>query len=143
MASKGLNSNVQCLLLLFFYLFLNHNAIYSHFTVCLKNVNGTKYNLPATTWLCNVYVKLTLPAFQFAVTVIYPHYLCLIFASSIYVFVGTSDPYVKFKIAGKEVFRSKTIHKNLNPVWDERVSLVVETLRDPLYVKVNTSIYYF
>lgn len=51
--------------------------------------------------------------------------------------VGTSDPYVKFKIAGKEVFRSKTIHKNLNPVWDERVSLLVETLRDPLYVKVQ------
>uniref|UniRef100_A0A669BDG7 Multiple C2 and transmembrane domain containing 1 n=1 Tax=Oreochromis niloticus TaxID=8128 RepID=A0A669BDG7_ORENI len=50
---------------------------------------------------------------------------------------GTSDPYVKFKIAGKEVFRSKTIHKNLNPVWDERVSLLVETLRDPLYVKVQ------
>lgn len=50
---------------------------------------------------------------------------------------GTSDPYVKFKIAGKEVFRSKTIHKNLNPVWDERVSLHVETLRDPLYVKVQ------
>uniref|UniRef100_A0A3B4V1W4 Multiple C2 and transmembrane domain containing 1 n=1 Tax=Seriola dumerili TaxID=41447 RepID=A0A3B4V1W4_SERDU len=49
---------------------------------------------------------------------------------------STSDPYVKFKIAGKEVFRSKTIHKNLNPVWDERVSLHVETLRDPLYVKV-------
>uniref|UniRef100_A0A8D3CF41 Multiple C2 and transmembrane domain containing 1 n=1 Tax=Scophthalmus maximus TaxID=52904 RepID=A0A8D3CF41_SCOMX len=49
---------------------------------------------------------------------------------------GTSDPYVKFKIAGKEVFRSKTIHKNLNPVWDERASLHVETLRDPLYVKV-------
>uniref|UniRef100_A0A7N9AUT2 Multiple C2 domains, transmembrane 1a n=1 Tax=Mastacembelus armatus TaxID=205130 RepID=A0A7N9AUT2_9TELE len=49
---------------------------------------------------------------------------------------GTSDPYVKFKIAGKEVFRSKTIHKNLNPVWDDRISLHVETLRDPLYVKV-------
>ncbi|XP_024909023.1 multiple C2 and transmembrane domain-containing protein 1 isoform X2 [Cynoglossus semilaevis] len=49
---------------------------------------------------------------------------------------GTSDPYVKFKIAGKEVFRSKTIHKNLNPVWDERVTLHVETLREPLYVKV-------
>lgn len=45
---------------------------------------------------------------------------------------------MKFKIAGKEVFRSKTIHKNLNPVWDERVSLLVETLRDPLYVKVHT-----
>ncbi|XP_061762219.1 multiple C2 and transmembrane domain-containing protein 1-like isoform X2 [Nerophis ophidion] len=49
---------------------------------------------------------------------------------------GTSDPYVKFKIAGKEVFRSKTIHKNLNPVWDERVTILVESLRDPLYVKV-------
>ncbi|KAK7164995.1 hypothetical protein R3I94_003394 [Phoxinus phoxinus] len=49
---------------------------------------------------------------------------------------GTSDPYVKFKIAGKEVFRSKTIHKNLNPVWDEKVSLLVESLREPLYVKV-------
>ncbi|KAF3701725.1 Multiple C2 and transmembrane domain-containing protein 1 [Channa argus] len=31
---------------------------------------------------------------------------------------GSSDPYVKFKLAGKEVFRSKTIHKNLNPVFD-------------------------
>lgn len=50
---------------------------------------------------------------------------------------GTSDPYVKFKIAGKEVFRSKTIHKNLNPVWEEKVSLLVESLREPLYVKVN------
>ncbi|XP_061623235.1 multiple C2 and transmembrane domain-containing protein 1 isoform X4 [Phyllopteryx taeniolatus] len=49
---------------------------------------------------------------------------------------GTSDPYVKFKIAGKEVFRSKTIHKNLNPMWDERATLLVESLRDPLYVKV-------
>uniref|UniRef100_A0AAZ3RLJ3 C2 domain-containing protein n=1 Tax=Oncorhynchus tshawytscha TaxID=74940 RepID=A0AAZ3RLJ3_ONCTS len=49
---------------------------------------------------------------------------------------GTSDPYVKFKIAGKEVFRSRTINKNLNPVWDERVSLLVDSLREPLYVKV-------
>ncbi|KAJ8006138.1 hypothetical protein DPEC_G00125130 [Dallia pectoralis] len=49
---------------------------------------------------------------------------------------GTSDPYVKFKISGKEVFRSRTINKNLNPVWDERVSLLVDSLREPLYVKV-------
>ncbi|KAI4891820.1 hypothetical protein NFI96_016547, partial [Prochilodus magdalenae] len=49
---------------------------------------------------------------------------------------GTSDPYVKFKIAGKEVFRSKIIHKNLNPVWDEKVKLLVDNLREPLYVKV-------
>uniref|UniRef100_A0A673LT15 Multiple C2 and transmembrane domain-containing protein 1-like n=1 Tax=Sinocyclocheilus rhinocerous TaxID=307959 RepID=A0A673LT15_9TELE len=49
---------------------------------------------------------------------------------------GTSDPYVKFKIAGKEVFRSKIIHKNLNPVWDERVCLIVDNLQEPLYFKV-------
>ncbi|XP_030622951.1 multiple C2 and transmembrane domain-containing protein 1 [Chanos chanos] len=50
--------------------------------------------------------------------------------------VGTSDPYVKFKIAGKEVFRSKIVYRNLNPVWDERVSLLVDSLQEPLYVKV-------
>ncbi|KAM4052091.1 multiple C2 and transmembrane domain-containing protein 1 isoform 2-T2 [Anomaloglossus baeobatrachus] len=49
---------------------------------------------------------------------------------------GTSDPYVKFKIGGKEVFRSKTIHKNLNPVWEEKVSLLIENFKEPLYVKV-------
>ncbi|XP_062873797.1 multiple C2 and transmembrane domain-containing protein 1-like [Trichomycterus rosablanca] len=49
---------------------------------------------------------------------------------------GTSDPYVKFKIAGKEVFRSKIIHKNLNPVWEEKVTLLLDNLKEPLYVKV-------
>uniref|UniRef100_A0A8C8FAW7 C2 domain-containing protein n=1 Tax=Oncorhynchus tshawytscha TaxID=74940 RepID=A0A8C8FAW7_ONCTS len=49
---------------------------------------------------------------------------------------GTSDPYVKFKLCGKEVFRSKTIHKNLNPVWDEGTKLLVDSLQEPLYVKV-------
>uniref|UniRef100_A0A673W7F3 Multiple C2 and transmembrane domain containing 1 n=1 Tax=Salmo trutta TaxID=8032 RepID=A0A673W7F3_SALTR len=42
----------------------------------------------------------------------------------------------EFKIGGKEVFRSKTINKNLNPVWEEKVSLLVDSLREPLYVKV-------
>ncbi len=37
------------------------------------------------------------------------------------------------------MFRSKTIHKNLNPVWDERTSLVLDCLSEPLYVKVKTS----
>ncbi|XP_023699067.2 multiple C2 and transmembrane domain-containing protein 1-like isoform X1 [Paramormyrops kingsleyae] len=49
---------------------------------------------------------------------------------------GTSDPYVKFKIAGKEVFRSRTIYKSLNPLWEEKVSLLVDSLCEPLYVKV-------
>ncbi|CAL8322773.1 unnamed protein product [Lota lota] len=49
---------------------------------------------------------------------------------------GTSDPYVKFKLNGKEVFRSKTINKNLNPVWDERTTLILDSLSEPLYIKV-------
>ncbi|XP_043370528.1 multiple C2 and transmembrane domain-containing protein 1 isoform X2 [Dermochelys coriacea] len=49
---------------------------------------------------------------------------------------GTSDPYVKFKIGGKEVFRSKTIHKNLNPVWEEKTCILIDHTREPLYIKV-------
>lgn len=52
---------------------------------------------------------------------------------------GSSDPYVKFKFAGKEVFRSKTIHKNLNPVWDQKTTLIIDSLSEPLYVKVRTT----
>lgn len=32
---------------------------------------------------------------------------------------GTSDPYVKFKVGGRLLYKSKTVHKDLNPVWDE------------------------
>ncbi|XP_072514792.1 multiple C2 and transmembrane domain-containing protein 1 isoform X2 [Salminus brasiliensis] len=49
---------------------------------------------------------------------------------------GSSDPYVKFKLGKKEVFRSKIIHKNLNPEWDESFCLPVENLNEPLYIKV-------
>uniref|UniRef100_A0AAR2JEK2 C2 domain-containing protein n=1 Tax=Pygocentrus nattereri TaxID=42514 RepID=A0AAR2JEK2_PYGNA len=49
---------------------------------------------------------------------------------------GTSDPYVKFKLGKKEVFRSKVIYKNLNPVWDERFCLPIDNLHEPLYIKV-------
>uniref|UniRef100_A0A673ABA3 Multiple C2 domains, transmembrane 1b n=1 Tax=Sphaeramia orbicularis TaxID=375764 RepID=A0A673ABA3_9TELE len=49
---------------------------------------------------------------------------------------GSSDPYVKFKLGGKEVFKSKTIHKNLNPVWDEKTTLIIDSLSEPLYIKV-------
>lgn len=68
--------------------------------------------------------------------------LCFIFWSveTWFVFLGTSDPYVKFKLGGKEVFKSKTIHKNLNPVWDEKTTLLIDTLCEPLYIKVNTTI---
>ncbi|NXH65125.1 MCTP1 protein, partial [Rhabdornis inornatus] len=49
---------------------------------------------------------------------------------------GTSDPYVKFKLGGKEVFRSKTVYKNLNPVWEEKAYILIDNLREPLYIKV-------
>ncbi|XP_040894047.1 multiple C2 and transmembrane domain-containing protein 2 isoform X2 [Toxotes jaculatrix] len=35
---------------------------------------------------------------------------------------GTSDPYVKFKLEGKQFYKSKVIYKNLNPRWNESFS---------------------
>ncbi|XP_076444244.1 multiple C2 and transmembrane domain-containing protein 1-like [Babylonia areolata] len=49
---------------------------------------------------------------------------------------GTSDPYVKFKVGGKQVFKSRTIYKNLNPRWDEAFSIPVEDVQRPVQVKV-------
>ncbi|KAJ6662860.1 hypothetical protein lerEdw1_011064 [Lerista edwardsae] len=49
---------------------------------------------------------------------------------------GTSDPYVKFKLNGKTVYKSKVIYKNLNPVWDERVVLPIRAHDQKLRVKV-------
>ncbi|XP_069369219.1 multiple C2 and transmembrane domain-containing protein 1 isoform X8 [Paralichthys olivaceus] len=49
---------------------------------------------------------------------------------------GSSDPYVKIKLGNKEVFKSKTIHKNLNPVWDEKKTIIMDNLSEPLHFKV-------
>ncbi|XP_060026505.1 multiple C2 and transmembrane domain-containing protein 2 isoform X3 [Lagenorhynchus albirostris] len=49
---------------------------------------------------------------------------------------GTSDPYVKFKLNGKTLYKSKVIYKNLNPVWDEVVLLPIQSLDQKLRVKV-------
>lgn len=50
---------------------------------------------------------------------------------------GTSDPYVKFKLNGKTLYKSKVIYKNLNPVWDEIVVLPIQSLDQKLRVKVT------
>uniref|UniRef100_A0A8P4FYN9 Multiple C2 domains, transmembrane 2a n=1 Tax=Dicentrarchus labrax TaxID=13489 RepID=A0A8P4FYN9_DICLA len=34
----------------------------------------------------------------------------------------TSDPYVKFKLEGKQLYKSKVVYKNLNPRWNESFS---------------------
>uniref|UniRef100_A0A4W3H6Z8 Multiple C2 and transmembrane domain containing 2 n=2 Tax=Callorhinchus milii TaxID=7868 RepID=A0A4W3H6Z8_CALMI len=51
-------------------------------------------------------------------------------------FTGTSDPYVKFKLAGKTLFKSRIIYKNLNPRWDETFTVPVRNLNQKLYIKV-------
>uniref|UniRef100_A0A3B5MK80 C2 domain-containing protein n=1 Tax=Xiphophorus couchianus TaxID=32473 RepID=A0A3B5MK80_9TELE len=47
----------------------------------------------------------------------------------------TSDPYVKFKYDGKSIFKSKVIHKNLNPVWNESFVVPVKDLNQKIYIK--------
>lgn len=52
--------------------------------------------------------------------------------------LGTSDPYVKFKLEGKQFYKSKVVYKNLNPRWNESFS---HPLRDREHiVEVRVSI---
>ena len=50
--------------------------------------------------------------------------------------LGTSDPYVKVKIRGKCVYKSKIIHRNLNPLWNEKFELPVDDINTDLVFKV-------
>ena len=49
---------------------------------------------------------------------------------------GTSGPYVKFYWRNKQVYKSKTIDKELNPVWDESFILAIDDPFVPLELKV-------
>ncbi|XP_025076641.1 multiple C2 and transmembrane domain-containing protein 1-like isoform X4 [Pomacea canaliculata] len=49
---------------------------------------------------------------------------------------GTSDPYVKFKVGGKQVYKSRIVYKNLNPRWDETFTIPVDDVQKPVNVKV-------
>ncbi|KAK9971391.1 hypothetical protein ABG768_024760 [Culter alburnus] len=49
---------------------------------------------------------------------------------------GTSDPYVKFKLDGKTLYKSKVVYKNLNPVWNESFSFPIRNLDQKLFIKV-------
>lgn len=49
---------------------------------------------------------------------------------------GASDPYVKIKCSGRLLHKSRTVHRELNPIWDESVTLPIEDPFQPLNIKV-------
>lgn len=51
-------------------------------------------------------------------------------------YLGTSDPYVKFKLGNKVIYRSKTVYRDLNPVWEEDFDAQVDDLSVPLHIRV-------
>lgn len=57
--------------------------------------------------------------------------LISVFYYFFYLILGTSDPYVKFKLEGKQFYKSKVVYKNLNPHWNESFS---HPLRDKDHV---------
>lgn len=59
--------------------------------------------------------------------------MTLIFIAS---FAGTSDPYVKFKMNGRLLHKSKTVHRDLNPIWDETFSVPIEDPFQAIQIKV-------
>ncbi|KOB68635.1 putative transmembrane 1 protein [Operophtera brumata] len=49
---------------------------------------------------------------------------------------GTSDPYVKFKAGGRLLHKSRIVHRDLNPVWDECFTVPIEDPFQPVQIKV-------
>lgn len=51
--------------------------------------------------------------------------------------LGTSDPYVKFKLDGKQFYKSKVVYKSLNPRWNESFSYPLRDIEHTLDVRVG------
>lgn len=51
-------------------------------------------------------------------------------------FPGSSDPYVKFKYKTRTCFKSSTVCKNLNPIWNEEFTLLIDDPTTPIHVDV-------
>ncbi|TKR62495.1 hypothetical protein L596_026447 [Steinernema carpocapsae] len=49
---------------------------------------------------------------------------------------GSSDPYIKFKYKGRTYYKSNTVFKNLNPVWDEEFALLIDDPTCPMELEV-------
>ena len=43
---------------------------------------------------------------------------------------------MKFKVGSKQLYRSKTVFKNLNPKWDETFLLPIENVHRAIAIKV-------
>lgn len=43
---------------------------------------------------------------------------------------------MKFKADGKQIYKSRTIPKNLNPQWNEKFCVPIEDISMPLVIKV-------
>lgn len=55
-----------------------------------------------------------------------------------HILLGLSDPYVKFKIGGRQIHKSKTVYKSLNPTWDETFTYLLDDPFEPIQIKVLT-----
>lgn len=55
----------------------------------------------------------------------------------LFVLLGLSDPYVKFKSCGRLIHKSKTVYKNLNPTWDETFTHLLDDALEPIQIKVR------
>ncbi|VDN04168.1 unnamed protein product [Thelazia callipaeda] len=49
---------------------------------------------------------------------------------------GSSDPYVKFKYKGRTYYKSSIIFKNLNPIWKEEFTFLVDDITVPICLDV-------
>lgn len=48
---------------------------------------------------------------------------------------GTSDPYVKFKIGNRVVYKSRTVSKCLDPKWDEYFIIPIDDVFQPVMLR--------
>lgn len=46
---------------------------------------------------------------------------------------GTSDPYVKIFYNNEEKYQTNIVHKNLNPIWNEKCSFFINDINIPIY----------
>lgn len=64
------------------------------------------------------------------------HVLIMYYLFICFILLGTSDPYVKFKISGKQLYKSRTVNRTLEPYWDEFFTIPVEDVFEPLHIRV-------